>query len=98
MEKYLALQATVPCQREKWCEKACQRCNDCKKETRTWDSCWSACDECNKCHIRDKRGNNFYAPPYNYQVPGLMASSPVQDFHISDTYKCSCDYCRKKYI
>jgi hypothetical protein len=68
MEKYLATRArkTAVCPiQKKWCVTACQRCDDCKREERGWDECWSACDECNRCYARTVR-EDVYDEPYNY--------------------------------
>ena len=68
MDKFIATRArkTAVCpKQEKWCNTACQRCNDCKGESRGWSECWSACDECNRCNARKVR-SDVYTDPSNY--------------------------------
>lgn len=64
MDKFIASQRSNTIRKD-WCLTACQRCSDCKPESRNWSECWSACDECNRCHARTVRDDD-YNDPYNY--------------------------------
>lgn len=80
--------------RKDWCEAACDRCEDCSPETRTWDGCWSACDECNRCHQRGKR-SEFYNDPYNYMFPWYqrkLSETPLAKQFCSNV--CGVNMCR----
>jgi hypothetical protein len=82
MKKFIAtrLQKTDVCPVEHdWCTTACQRCSDCKRESRGWSECWSACDECNRCHAKWVRAD-IYNDPYNYSFPWTtrtLATTPA---------------------
>jgi hypothetical protein len=97
MDKFIATRtrktAVCPIQK-KWCNTACDRCNDCKKESRAWDECWSACDECNRCYAKTVRAD-VYDDPYNYMFPWYqrtLAETPLAKQYCDNV--CGVNMCR----
>ena len=78
MQKFIATKKKNCQFNKEWCASACQKCQDCKKESRAWNSCWSACDECNKCAAKDIR-TDVYNDPYNYMplYPRKLSETPL---------------------
>lgn len=79
MEKFLAQQRrTTTCPiREDWCNTACQQCDDCERETRTFSECWTACDECKRCQARVHRADVYDEPYFYILQPRTLAGTPA---------------------
>lgn len=77
----------------KQCAEACQKCEDCKGESRGWSDCWKYCDECNRCTQRAFHTRRYEKGPF---YPANVFVQPAPNYNLPNcNLVCGANVCQK---